>query len=110
VADIAMEGTTVQVPVDPAVARLAPGAITFGIRPRALTLASDAGAGTIGAKAELIEPMGAETLIHARTATGDDIRVVLPRARRVSIGETLHLRPEAGQTHVFDATGKAIRA
>jgi hypothetical protein len=35
---------------------------------------------------------------------------VLPRARRVTVGETLHLVPDAGQTHVFDATGKAIRA
>jgi multiple sugar transport system ATP-binding protein len=110
VAEIAMEGATVQVPVDPAVAALPPGAVTFGIRPRALSLASDANPGTIAAKAELIEPMGAETLIHARTVTGDDIRVVLPRTRRVTIGEVLHLRPEAGQTHVFDATGKAIRA
>jgi multiple sugar transport system ATP-binding protein len=110
VAEIAMEGTIVRMPVDAAVAGLAPGAITIGIRPRALTLASDASPAAISAKAELIEPMGAETLIHARTATGDDIRVVLPRARRVAIGETLHLRPEAGQTHVFDATGKAIRA
>jgi multiple sugar transport system ATP-binding protein len=110
VAEIAMEGTTVRMPVDAAVAGLAPGAITIGIRPRALTLASDASPAAISAKAELIEPMGAETLIHARTATGDDIRVVLPRARRVAIGAVLHLVPEAGQTHVFDATGKAIRA
>ena len=54
--------------------------------------------------------MGAETLIHARTVNGDDIRVVLPRARRVAVGETLHLVPEAGQTHVFDDAGKAVRA
>jgi multiple sugar transport system ATP-binding protein len=110
VAEVAMEGTTVRMPVDAAVAGLEPGAITIGFRPRALTLASEASPAAISSKAELIEPMGAETLIHARTATGDDVRVVLPRARRVTIGEVLHLVPEAGQTHVFDATGKAIRA
>ena len=32
--------------------------------------------------AELIEPMGAETLIHARTRTGSDIRVVVPRDKK----------------------------
>ncbi|MGL6210537.1 MAG: ABC transporter ATP-binding protein [Paracoccaceae bacterium] len=110
IAEIAMEGTVVRIPVDPAVARLPAGKITVGMRPRALTLASEASAASFTAAAELIEPMGAETLIHARTVTGDDIRVVLPRARRVKVGETLHLTPEAGQTHVFDSTGKAIRA
>ena len=37
--------------------------------------------------------MGAETLIHARAVDGDDIRVVVPRDRRVAVGETLHLVP-----------------
>lgn len=54
--------------------------------------------------------MGAETLIHARTVNGDDIRVVTPRSRRVTVGETLHLVPEAGQTHVFDDVGRAVRS
>ncbi len=110
IAEIAMQGTTVRVPVDPAVAGMTPGRITIGMRPRALGLAAQASVMSITAQAELIEPMGSETLIHARTMTGDDIRVVLPRARRVRVGETLHLTPEAGQTHIFDVTGKAIRA
>ena len=53
--------------------------------------------------------MGAETLIHARTAADADIRVVVPRDKRVAVGEALHLTPDPGQTHIFDATGKAIR-
>ena len=65
---------------------------------------------TIAAQAELIEPMGAETLIHARTATGGDIRVVVPRDKRVKVGEALHLRPDPRQTHVFGEDGKAVRA
>ncbi len=109
-AEIRMEGTTVHLPVDPAVARLKPGRITIGMRPRAVGLAAEAGPTAFTAQAELIEPMGAETLIHARTVNGDDIRVVLPRARRVAVGETLHLVPEAGQTHVFDDAGRAVRA
>jgi multiple sugar transport system ATP-binding protein len=109
-AEIRMEGTTVHLPVDPAVARLKPGRVTVGMRPRAVTLASDAGPTAFTAHAELIEPMGAETLIHARTPTGDDIRVVLPRDRRVAVGETLHLTPDPGQTHVFDDSGRAVRS
>jgi ABC-type sugar transport system ATPase subunit len=55
--------------------------------------------------------MGAETLVHARIGSGPggEIRVVLPRAARVEVGATLHLRADASQTHVFDASGKAIR-
>ena len=109
-AEFRMEGSVVRLPVDPAVARLRPGRITFGMRPRAVSLRAEAGPEAFTAQAELIEPMGAETLIHARTATGDDIRVVVPRDRRVAVGETLHLAPELGATHVFDETGRAVRA
>ncbi len=109
-AEICMEGTNVRLPVDPAVAGMRPGRVTIGMRPRAVTLAPDAGPEAFTALAELIEPMGAETLILARTVNGDDIGVVLPRARRVAVGETLHLVPEAGQTHVFDEAGRAVRS
>ena len=80
-----------------------------GMRPRAFTGSEDA-RDTIGAMAELIEPMGAETLIHARTKTGSDIRVVVPRDKRVKIGEVLHLVPDPAQTHVFAEDGRAVRA
>jgi multiple sugar transport system ATP-binding protein len=91
------------------VQRLAPGRVTIGIRPRALVPTDAASPETFTSRAELIEPMGAETLVHARTGTGGDIRVVLPRASRVQIGQTLHLRTELSQTHVFDADGRAVR-
>jgi ABC-type sugar transport system ATPase subunit len=60
--------------------------------------------------AELIEPMGAETLIHARSHGGSDIRVVVPRERRVKVGEPLHLVPNLRQVHVFGEDGRAIRS
>ena len=108
-AKIHLEGTVIDLPVDPAVSSIDPGRISVGMRPRAVTLASDAGPRAFTANAELIEPMGAETLIHARTEQGDDIRVVVPREKRVTVGEILHLVPEPGQTHVFDSQGQAVR-
>ena len=96
--------------VNPAVSSLKPSKVTIGIRPRAFTPVSKAGKTTITAMAELIEPMGAETLIHARTKTGSDIRVVVPREKKVKMGEVLHLEPDAAQTHVFADGGKAVRA
>jgi multiple sugar transport system ATP-binding protein len=104
-----IDGHSVRLPVDPAVGALPRGTVTLGIRPRAL-VPDDAATDTIPGRAELIEPMGAETLVHARTALGSDIRVVVPRAIRVNAGETLRLRTDERQTHVFDASGKAVRS
>ncbi len=109
-ARVSLAGNIIDLAVDPAVSRLNPSKITVGIRPRAFTAASTATPDSIGAQAELIEPMGAETLIHARTAGGGDIRVVVPRDQRIKVGEALHLRPDPKQTHVFGADGKAVRS
>ena len=96
--------------VNPAVADLEPGRVTVGIRPRAFSAVPEHTAGAIETVAELIEPMGAETLIHARSTAGSDIRVVVPRELKVSPGEALHLVPDPVQTHVFAEDGKAVRA
>ena len=78
---MAFDQQDVDLSVNPAVAKLKPGKVTIGIRPRAFTVVAEDTGDTIDAMAELIEPMGAETLIHARTKTGNDIRVVV-RARQ----------------------------
>ena len=109
-AAISLAGSNIEIAADPAVSRLKPSKVTVGIRPRAFTAIAEKAKDTINALAELIEPMGAETLIHARTAMGGDIRVVVPRDMRVKIGESLHLRPDPKQTHFFGADGKAVRA
>jgi len=109
-ASVVLAGQQVSIGADPAVSRLKPSKVTIGIRPRAFAVAGEKGRDTIAAQAELIEPMGAETLIHARTADGRDIRVVVPREKRVKMGESLHLRPDARQTHFFGDDGKAVRA
>jgi multiple sugar transport system ATP-binding protein len=109
-AKVVFDQQDVELSVDPAVANLAPGTVTVGVRPRAFTVVSDDTKDTIEAMAELIEPMGAETLIHARTKAGGDIRVVVPRDKRVKTGEALHLVPDRSQTHVFGGDGRAVRA
>lgn len=109
-ASVVLAGAPVDIIADPAVSRLKPSKITVGIRPRAFTAVQEKSRDTIAAQAELIEPMGAETLIHARTAAGGDIRVVVPREKRIKVGEALHLRPDPRQTHFFGEDGKAVRA
>ena len=109
-AKLTISGVALTVGVNPAVAKLPKSKISIGIRPRAFTAVAKASPDCITATAELIEPMGAETLIHARTKAGGDIRVVVPREKRVKIGEVLHLLPDATQTHIFGSDGKAVRS
>ena len=109
-ATVTFDRQDVNLRADPAAAALRPGRVTVGVRPRAFTVVPDDSADTIDAVTELIEPMGAETLIHARTKVGGDIRVVIPRDKKVKIGEPLHLIPDPMQTHIFAADGKAVRA
>src|ERR1700733_6365640 len=105
-----VDGQPIRLAVDPAVKRLAKGQVTIGIRPRAFIPDGAGGADTIAGRAELIEPMGAETLIHARTPLGSDLRVVVPREIKVKSGDALSLRTDARETHVFDGSGMAVRA
>ena len=109
-ASVRLAGNDIEISADPAVSRLKPSKVMVGIRPRAFTASSEKSGDTIAAQAELIEPMGAETLIHARTPAGGDIRVVVPREMRVKVGEAMHLRPDPKQTHFFGEDGKAVRA
>ena len=81
--------------------------LTVGVRPRGLASASEAGPTTISGRIDLIEPMGAETLIHLRIGD-DDLRVVTGRGYPVAVGETLHVAPAEGQVHLFDHDGLRI--
>lgn len=109
-ASLQFGGEKVELEVNPAVSKLKPSQVTIGIRPRAFTPVDGQTKDSIAATAELIEPMGAETLVHARTPDESDIRVVVPRALRIKIGEKLHLRADPAQTHVFGEDGRAVRA
>lgn len=96
--------------VEGAASRLKSNQLTIGIRPRALLPVADNVPDTLGAAVELVEPMGAETLIHARGAEGQDLRMVVPREMRFKIGEKVRLACDQTQTHIFDSSGQAVRA
>ena len=81
--------------------------ITVGVRPRGLSPVAEAGAATISGRVDLIEPMGAETLVHLRIGE-NDLRVVTGRGYPVRVGDTLHVAPTPGQVHLFDHDGMRI--
>ena len=81
--------------------------VTLGVRPRACEFVSEPGDDTISGDVDLVEPMGAETLVHL--LHGDqDLRVVVDRATRIAVGEQAHLRFETGSVHLFDESGRRV--
>jgi ABC-type sugar transport system ATPase subunit len=72
-------------------------------------MAAAASERTISGVVEIIEPMGAETLIHVRTGRLH-MRVVVPREIRVLPGDAVHLTCDPSQLNVFDEAERAVRA
>ena len=80
---------------------------TLGMRPRSLDIRSEAVPGSLAAVVDLIEPMGAETLVHL-TAGEADIRVVTPRGQRARVGERVHVVCNPDKLHVFGSDGRRL--
>ncbi|MEJ1158965.1 ABC transporter ATP-binding protein [Prosthecomicrobium sp. N25] len=96
------------VPVDAAPGALAPGdAVTLGVRPHHLHRAAD-GSG-IAVSVALVEALGAETVVHGRTAEGQKILAVLAGQERLAMGDTIALTFDRSQTHAFDKDGLRVR-
>jgi multiple sugar transport system ATP-binding protein len=95
---------TILLAVDRAVERLPRDSnVTLGIRPRSLELVSQPQPDALGAQVDLIEPMGAETLLHLVDG-GLEFRAVVDRRMAVRLGERVSLRFRPGQVHVFDSS------
>ena len=101
---------TMTIPFD--VPDIGPGGtrMTIGIRPRAMALQSEASEDGLSASVELIEPMGAETLIHLKDEMDTEYRLVVKRDRKVAPGETIHFTCRAEQMHVFNEHGTTVRS
>jgi len=98
----------VSLDVEPATAELGIGSeVTLGIRPRAYDVVSESAADTFSATVDLIEPMGAETLIHMMDQ-GRDVRVVVDRKDHFTQGQHVHMRCRPQQAHVFNADGNRV--
>src|SRR5690606_33753017 len=81
--------------------------IGFGIRPAHLDIAET---GDIALDVTVVEPTGAETLIHGRV--GEDELIVNIRGHLdIAPGQTLRLAPQVDRIHVFDQqTARRLQA
>ena len=75
------------------------GEVILGIRPEHFELAAE-GQG-LAADIDLVEPLGSDTLVHARAAGQEIIARVSPDLRPRA-GQRLWLSPVAGKAHLFD--------
>jgi multiple sugar transport system ATP-binding protein len=101
-------GESISARVRKGVAKLGPGAnVTLGIRPRSFEFANGAGGESLHASVDLIEPLGAEMLVHL-VEKGADMRCVVASAMNISVGDRVSVRCKSGQLHVFDSAGKLV--
>ncbi|MCW5665744.1 MAG: ABC transporter ATP-binding protein [Piscinibacter sp.] len=82
-----------------------------GLRPEDVTLqpAAQAGQGALGGTVDLVESLGAETLIHVRLDSGAPI--IARQATRTALrsGDKVGVFVAAANAHRFDAQGRAAR-
>jgi multiple sugar transport system ATP-binding protein len=80
-----------------------------GLRPENVTL-TGAGQGQFQAKVELVEALGAETLIYVTTARGTQLVARQNTRTNLSMGSDVGVSIDAGTAHFFDAKGRVIAA
>jgi multiple sugar transport system ATP-binding protein len=78
-----------------------------GIRPEHVSLVPS-GLGQFQAKVELIEALGAETLIYVNTARGTQLISRQNTRTNLAIGSDIGVRLDLTTVHFFDAKGRVI--
>jgi multiple sugar transport system ATP-binding protein len=102
-------GENISAQVEGKVAHLSAGSkVTLGIRPRSFELVAPTTMDALHATIDLIEPMGAEMLLHL-VEHGTDMRCVVPHTMRASVGDAVGVRCKPGQLHVFDDRGDLVQ-
>ena len=85
-----------------------PGPVTFGVRPEHLTVASRLEA-DFRARVEIVERLGAESLVHLQTDfSTDPITISTSSQRQVRPGDDLPVRVERERFHLFGAAGTVL--
>jgi multiple sugar transport system ATP-binding protein len=87
----------------------APAGGFIGLRPESVSL-TPAGAGGVDGRIELIEALGAETLVHVATARGATLVARLNARCPSQVGDAVGLRLDTAAVHRFDAQGRVVAA
>ena len=86
----------------------APGPVTLGVRPEHLAVATTPEADFRG-RVEIVEKLGAESLVHLQTDfSADSVTVRISAERQVLQGDELPIRVERERFHLFGDTGVVL--
>lgn len=80
-------------------------ALTLGVRPEHFVLAA---AGPLAGSVDVVEHLGAETILYVKESRGATIVVRTDDLAHVRPGEAVHLVPRLDRVSLFDAEGRAI--
>ncbi|MDQ0458016.1 ABC transporter ATP-binding protein [Rhizobium paknamense] len=82
---------------------------SLGIRPECVSVLAP-GTGDIDAVIDVVERLGDRTFLYARLPGGSIIAAAAPGQTRMRTGETVSLRFDGAQAHLFDADGRGFHA
>jgi multiple sugar transport system ATP-binding protein len=102
--DVVLEGNGVTIPLPAQHKGALNGAgpnLVAGVRPEHLSVVGDGPTGTLTGKADVVEYLGNEELIHV-TVGMNDVVAVIPSEHRVRPGDDLNLKVALGKVHLFD--------
>jgi multiple sugar transport system ATP-binding protein len=80
--------------------------VLLGTRPEHLSLGGAGAAGTVPTEVVVVEPTGADTLVSCRHQ-GTELSVVFRERHSFTPGSIIHLLPDEGHAHLFDAASGA---
>jgi multiple sugar transport system ATP-binding protein len=81
------------------------GPLTLGLRPQHLVLRGD---GPLAMQVDLVEALGAESVVHGALSGGARLLAVLPGQPELRRGDRIALGFDPAQVHGFDAQGRRI--
>jgi multiple sugar transport system ATP-binding protein len=82
--------------------------VTLGVRPEHLSANADGGIKLADVKVDLIENLGGETLLYARSPDGQPLTMSLDGQQQVAAGAQIAAQVPAERCHVFDSEGRAL--
>ncbi len=79
----------------------------LGVRPESLTLTAP-GSGHVQGRVELVEALGAETLIYVSTQHGTQLVARQNTRSTLNVGDPVGLDVDGTAAHLFDAKGLVV--
>jgi sn-glycerol 3-phosphate transport system ATP-binding protein/multiple sugar transport system ATP-binding protein len=101
--------------VERSIASKAGERVVVGLRPEAWHVVDAGAPDALALNVELVESLGAESFVYGRPADGgsdvERVTVRLDKRTHLQVGDVIHVQPNPGEAHVFDAgSGERISA